>query len=326
MGKIQKSLQEMETNMPHNLDKNEKIRYVYLYLGKKFKKDVKFFYGNDDRKNIIYNKDIDITSRNSFSVICKSIGQIYLEAFRRIGIEAELIYNTSSKLPIKHVDLAVKGENNALYHLNPMFDLFKIQMGCKTIRFANLTQKYPEKNFSFISHEELKKIDDKLGYTWNGMYTDEFFDTLREEVLNRGRFKRHIREIFPDINPKDLTRDFCMQYKLEFILQHLDFSDCFNGYIEAKNYYDYVRKNMFNKNEQKNLSRKTICKKNEKGRKDYFVLFDLKSSQDHHTYYIIDSSGNYNKTTDIVDFMSSNDFQFIRDSSDELELGDDNTR
>lgn len=225
MGKVEKLLKEMEDTMLPNLDKDEKMRSVYLFLGKKFKKDVRFFYGTDDIKNMIYNKDIDIETRNSFSVICKSIGKIYKEAYRRVGIKAELIQNDNSDLPIKHVDLAVEGENNALYHLNPMFDLFKIQMGCKTVRFANKTQKYPQINFSFMSDERLKEIDDKLGYTFHGMYTDEFFDTLRKELINRGTFLKHIKKTFPDMNSKLMTRDFCIQYKLEFILQHINFSD-----------------------------------------------------------------------------------------------------
>lgn len=225
MGKVEKLLKEMEDKMPQDLDKDETMRYVYLFLGKKLKKDVRFFYGTDDIKNSIYNKDVDVETRNSFSVICKSIGQIYKEAYRRVGLKAELIQNDDSNFPIKHVDLAVEGENSSLYHLNPMFDLFKIQMGCKTVRFANKTQKYPKMNFSFMSDERLKKIDDKLGYTFHGMYTDKFFDTLREEIINRGSFRKHLRETFPDMNPKLMTRDFCIQYKLEFILQHINFSD-----------------------------------------------------------------------------------------------------
>ena len=169
---------------------------------------------------------MDILSKNDFSVICRTIGQIYQEAFKRFCIECKLLSAPSSS-SIKHIDLAVKGDNDAWYHLNPMFDLFKIQMGCKTVKFANQTSKYPEMNFSFISPEELKRIDDKLGYTWHGMYTDEVFDTLREEILNRGEFKRHLKERFPDMNPRDLTYDFCIQYKLEFILHHLNYSDCF---------------------------------------------------------------------------------------------------
>lgn len=323
MGRVEKLLKEMKDSMPKNLDQDEKIRYVYIFLGKRFKKDVRFFYGTDEMKKAIYNRDIDIKSKNSFSMICKSIGQTYLEAFKEMGIEAELIQNNNSNSSIKHVDIVVKGENDASYYLNPMFDLFKIQLGCRTIRFASMTQKYPEKNFSYISYDRLKEIDDKLGYTLNGMYTDEFFDTLREEVLNRGKFKKHLLEVCPDLNLKDITRDFCIQYKLEFILQHLNFPNCFSGYIEAKNYYDFIRKTLFSKIEQKNISRKTICKKNENGRKDYFVLFDLKSSQDYHTYYIVNTfSGNYKKTTDIVDFMSSNNFQFIKDSLNEIELGE----
>ena len=213
MGKVKNLLEEMKNNMPQDLNKDEKIRYVYLYLGKKFKKDVNFFYGAKKRRSIIYNKDVDIKSKNSFSVICKSIAQIYLEAFKMVGIESELIQMNYSKLsvekdssesPIKHVDLAVKGENDLLYHLNPMYDLFK------------------------ISDKKLKKIDDKLGYTWHGMYTDEFFDTLREETINRSLLKTHIKEVFPNIDPRMITRDFCTQYKLEFILQHLNFSNSFS--------------------------------------------------------------------------------------------------
>ena len=193
MGKVQNLIEEAINNMPTNLTKNEQIRYIYLYFGKKMKKDVNFFYGSNNRQNSIYNKDVDISSKNDFNVICKSIAQIYSAAFRKLGIECELLEAPSSS-PIKHVDLAVKGDNDCWYHLNPMFDLFKIQMGCKTVRFANQTQKYPERNFSYITPEELKKIDDKLGYTWHGMYTNEVFDTLRAEILNRGGFKRHLKD------------------------------------------------------------------------------------------------------------------------------------
>ncbi len=81
---------------------------------------------------------------------------------------------------------------------------------------------------------------------------------------------------------------------------------------------------MFNRIEKKNIARRTICKKNSKGRKEYYILFDLKNYQDAHTYYIIDPfSGEYNKTSDIVEFMTSNDFQFMHDSLDELELGEE---
>ena len=53
-------------------------------------------------------------------------------------------------------------------------------------------------------------------------------------------------------------------------------------------------------------------------------MFDLKNSQGSHTYYIVNpSSGEYTKTTDIVDFMTSNNFQFMRDTCEELEIGED---
>ncbi len=96
------------------------------------------------------------------------------------------------------------------------------------------------------------------------------------------------------------------------------------GYIEAKNYYDYVRKTIFNKHEQKLVTRRTVCKINStKRKKDYYVLFDIKNSQNAHVYYFINpSSGEYNKTTDIVEYMSSNNFQFMRDCPGELELGE----
>lgn len=61
-----------------------------------------------------------------------------------------------------------------------------------------------------------------------------------------------------------------------------------------------------------------------KRKKDYYILFDLRNSQDAHTFYIVNpSSGEYNKTTNIVEYMTSNNFQFMRDCADELELGED---
>ena len=174
-------------------NKDEIIRYVYLYIGKIISKNVDFFYSLG-RKLEYKNYSFDRLKRTyeskritNLSVICKSSAIILKRIYDRLGIESELMetvdYNqftdeeTKETLDVHHWFLCVTGENNKKYFLTIIPDLFFIQFNMKTKHFANRidyyrevdgkkTQVYkgPEIKNTVLTEEEIEKIDEKIGY------------------------------------------------------------------------------------------------------------------------------------------------------------------
>lgn len=222
-------IDDIIANAPKGLSKNYMMRYLYLELGKLYRRDTKFFYGTDKDKIKIYNQEVDINDEKTVDIICKSIGEIYQEAFKRVGIKSRCISKaestTGSKSPFPHVDMIVEGEEGKLYYMNPMDDLYRIQMGAKTRRFGTKTEKY--EGLDYFEEDEIHKMDDALGYTQYGMYMDEVFEMLRKSFLDRSKMKQHILNEKPDlikqgITNRELTRDVLLEYKLDFIFKFVN--------------------------------------------------------------------------------------------------------
>ena len=115
-------------------NKDEIIRYIYLYIGKIISKNVDFFYSLG-RKLEYKNYSFDRLKRTyeskritNLSVICKSSAIILKRIYDRLGIESELMetvdYNqftdeeTKETLDVHHWFLCVTGENNKKYCIN----------------------------------------------------------------------------------------------------------------------------------------------------------------------------------------------------------------
>ena len=172
------AIDEILANMPKDLNKNTQIRYVYLELAKKFRKDIAFFYGTDEEKSVIYPKDpkVDFSNQETLEIICRSSALIYKYVFSKIGVDVQLV-EKPTKFPFQHVDLIITGEDDKKYYLSPMEDLFRIQLGMRTKRFGSKTDKFNDMEnvgeLSSFSEEEVKEMDNKLGYTYKGTYMDD---------------------------------------------------------------------------------------------------------------------------------------------------------
>ena len=174
-------------------NKDEIIRYVYLYIGKLISKNVDFFYSLG-RKLEYKNYSFDKLKRTyeskritNLSVICKSSAIILKRIYDRLGIKSNLMetvdYNqftddeTKETLDVHHWFLCVNGENDRQYFLTIIPDLFYIQYNMKTKHFANRIDYYrevdgkkiqiykgPKINNTALTDEEIEKIDEKIGY------------------------------------------------------------------------------------------------------------------------------------------------------------------
>lgn len=185
---------ELINSINPSWNKDEIIRYVYLYIGKYISKNVGFFYSLGrklDNKNYDYKKiksTYESKQIRNLSVICKSAAIVLQRIYKKLGIKSNLIettqYNpftdeeTLETLEVHHWFLAVTGENNRTYFLTIVPDLFNIQFNMKTEHFANnitytrvnkkgeeeIQYKGPEIKHTVLNDDELTQIDEKIGY------------------------------------------------------------------------------------------------------------------------------------------------------------------
>ncbi len=191
----------------------EKIRYVYVTVGKVLQKDTDFFFSVDNKlaeKNLSLKeiKDIyeDEKNEGDLKVICRSAAYILQRIYDRLDIKSELIKsnnnvinysNEDGDVIIHHWFLAVYDENNA-YFLTLASDLPYIQMGMQTRHFAsNIPYKKVQKNgeeinvyfgpeikHTVLGDKELRAIDQKIGYI-DGIYAyDDDYRPSKDYQLN----------------------------------------------------------------------------------------------------------------------------------------------
>ena len=87
MSSLEKYIEEVKENT-ENFSDIEKLRYVYLYLGKRFSFNLDFSFGNSETKKKIYNKshksnELEQSMENN-TIICKTSSTIYEYIMKKI--------------------------------------------------------------------------------------------------------------------------------------------------------------------------------------------------------------------------------------------------
>ncbi len=128
-------VEEILAKAPKDASKQLLMRYLYLELGKIYKRDTRFFYGTDEEKEKIYNSKTKIDGDTN--IICKSIGEIYVKVFEQAGIKAKCVNKTTNS-PFPHIDVIASPDNGEhWYYMNPMDDLYRIQGRTKNTKICN---------------------------------------------------------------------------------------------------------------------------------------------------------------------------------------------
>lgn len=212
--------------IPEGLNDLEKARWVYIKLGKTITYDMNVFYLRDEILGDVYNQKVDINSYESTHLICKSISEIYIDLLKKLGIESELV-EVSKDYKFNHVGTKIKFNDGLIVFTDLTLDLYRIQTGMRTLNFAYTS---PGDDYDILSRRELREIDNKLGYTFRGVYLDDFIDFVSEELKNEEKVKRYL------LNGKEISQFNTAEIisrKINFLLTHVLPSNL--GYVESRN-------------------------------------------------------------------------------------------
>ena len=177
---LYKECDEIISRIPSSLTNDEKIRYLYVEVGKKLSKNPEFFYESDpEKQKEIYDNYQVIENRE---VICRSVVHLYCNLASKLGLECRPIKMDETD----HWALVYENDNKK-YLINPMQDFYRVQLGFSTRNFCHAEDYhgYSTETFDSMSDEYLRQLDESIGYLNSGCYTEELFEKLSTEMRNK---------------------------------------------------------------------------------------------------------------------------------------------
>ena len=240
------------------------VRYVMREASKLFYRNYTFFLNkeNINDRNTIYNKEIDLSNIQDFSIVCKSYCDILRELLKQVyEMDSEVISAYNDRF--RHVDLLIKTKGGNNYIVDPLTDLIEMQAGLRTNNFAS--KKYYENsyigildNVKFLTEDELEQIDDKIGYKNDTVYLDDSLRNLKIDFYNFEESLQKNESIAIELlgnkyDGRELSGDEKIDLKLKYISKHLNNRRYLNGFVELVMFSDIVIKSVFSEEEQKKI-------------------------------------------------------------------------
>lgn len=220
-------IQLVEELMPDNLTPIEKVRWIYINLGKLFSYDYRVV--NDP--SLGYGKKINTKEFIGRYQTCVQISQILAEVLNRIdGIECNVIKRRldgarglfGEDHVANEVLLTQDGYTYKLM-LDLTLDLYLIQSNCFTKHFCY--QDDGTGTYDIIPIRDDIEMDKKLGFVdSDNDYTDRLIEIVKDE-LNAYDYSNH-------------TSKEIVEYKIDYILNR--FKRVFSGYHEGKQYINLL--------------------------------------------------------------------------------------
>lgn len=266
-----------------NLNDVQKARWLYIRLGELLIYDEDYYIFDEKEKKKLYNKDINEIDKEA---ICSTITKIYTKLLNDNGIKAESVEYKTKYLGHMFTEFEC---NNKKYSADLTHDLIvNIKMGLKTKHFMQIPEGDIKKfMYSEISDNELKEIDEKVGYIKNGMYMDDVIKMLQKEMLLlNDKNSQEGKKLREELGIDELNQRQILEYKIEFIRKHFNLlnliptakSDLFQNLM--KNFVDSSDIKRFDYNSFK-------CVDNENKIRVFSVIKD-KELQDKMTYMFSD--------------------------------------
>lgn len=219
MRSLEKYIEEIKEKTK-NFSDIEKLRYVYLDLGKRFSFNLDFSFGNTETKKKIYNKsnteeELEQSMENN-TIICKTSSTIYEYIMKNLGINIKTETNDmdTRKYPYTYNVVTTRERKKYLFDLQD--DMRYIKAHLRTRKFGISMQKNDKE--PIISRFELEQIDKKLKYITNELYyTDEYLELIKNNMKMFDNFSERVQfaleniEAYNNSNMKYADRKWRME-------------------------------------------------------------------------------------------------------------------
>lgn len=278
------SINYIMSSIPENLTDLEKVRYIYINLGKIFSYDYRVIVDES-----VINEKIDyLNNEISRYKTCYQISEVLTILINGLipTCHAEIL---ERKLPgrrfIKeHVATSVSFSDGLKIILDLTLDLANIQGGLRTKEFGYTTNSKGE--YDIISQKECEQMDKKLGFI-----TDKYVDD-------------YIYEFVQNLNKKDFsskTKEEILDYKIRKTKEV--FSKDFKGAHEATRYISILLTKVLSSEELDKLHQYNLSYSNSND----FNLITVYAFQDYNLYYSYSNELGFNKITlDVISDLLKN--------------------
>ena len=257
----EKKLIEIIEHMPDNLTDMQKVRYVYIEVCKFFSYNPEYVTGDKDKKEELFDQDIDIHAMMEDKAICSSLSRAVIYLLRELGIECNGVFFNGKRDGHLEVIVGIDGE---IYELNPASDLMNVKMGLRTVGFARKMVGDSMESFwgySHLTQAQIKELDDALGYTFGlskeyidkiaergesvedhnfRMYMEEAVDEIGNALYDVDGLKSYIASIHPDIDTTFLSSQDLDEYRIEFLMNYINNFARNNSYMDRRDFFEHL--------------------------------------------------------------------------------------
>ena len=179
----------------------EKLRYIYIDLGKRFVFDLDFSFGNTKSKQKIYHKSGTLDgieeSLESNVIICKTVSKMYEYIMNSLGVDLKTIVDDSDSRKYPHVYNILKSEDGKTYIFDLQEDMRNIKAHLRTSYFGIQAN---DNSKTIISRWDLDQIDKKIGYVSKNIgYTDEYLDLIRINMNFISDFRQRVEFVLEEL-------------------------------------------------------------------------------------------------------------------------------
>lgn len=197
----------------------EKLREVYIDLGKKFQFDINFSFGNAKQRMQIYSGGIsnEALEKNmeTKTIICKSLSYIFEYIMKELEVNITTVVDEYDRRKCKHMYNVLETKENKRYKFDLQEDMRFIKARMRTRHFGVAMQ---EKADNLVSRQTLGEIDKKIGYISDEKYyTDEYLEILKlgmnlhDSLTSKMKFLLENLEEYTDPNMKYADRRWRME-------------------------------------------------------------------------------------------------------------------
>lgn len=207
-----------------NFDNFTKVRWIYLYICKNFSYDSRYYYANEEQKDTIYNKKINLSSVDEFEIVCYTAVRALQDALSIFGFKSEII----KEKPIKrsHVKLLVEYEKGKYLSLDPTIshDTTRVKMKSHTYDFI-------ERN-NPIFDEKLDEADKIINYYDKEIDYDVYYNSKSIDKL--------YRVMTASLEERGASATEVFLEKLEYVFSLLDMRNDFTRFDDIDYYFSYL--------------------------------------------------------------------------------------